>query len=65
VSALPAAEAAGPRPETPGDERLRGALTGLGFKPAEADRAVSALHGRVGVASFEELLREALALLAK
>jgi Holliday junction DNA helicase RuvA len=48
-----------------GDERLRGALTGLGFRPAEADRAVAALGTRVAEASLDELLREALALLAK
>ncbi|MGD0673950.1 MAG: Holliday junction branch migration protein RuvA [Polyangiaceae bacterium] len=53
-----------PRP-TGAEERLRGALTGMGFKPAEAERAVSALEGRFGVASVEDLLREALALLAK
>jgi Holliday junction DNA helicase RuvA len=47
-----------------GEERLRSTLTGLGFRPAEADRAVAALQGRAG-APFEELLREALALLAK
>jgi Holliday junction DNA helicase RuvA len=48
-----------------GDERLRGALTGMGFRPAEADRAVAALGARLQSASLEELLREALALLAK
>jgi Holliday junction DNA helicase RuvA len=48
-----------------GAERLRAALTGMGFRPAEADRAVSSLGERVASASFEELLREALALLAK
>jgi Holliday junction DNA helicase RuvA len=48
-----------------GDERLRGALTGMGFRPAEADRAIAALGARLQSASLEELLREALALLAK
>jgi holliday junction DNA helicase RuvA len=65
ASATPGAETPGSPAERSGDERLRGALTGMGFKPAEADRAVGALQSRVGVASFEELLREALALLAK
>jgi len=45
-------------------ERLRGALTGMGFKPAEAERAVASLGERDGV-PFETLLRDALALLAK
>jgi Holliday junction DNA helicase RuvA len=48
-----------------GDERLRGALTGMGFRPAEADRAIAALGARLQSASLEDLLREALALLAK
>jgi Holliday junction DNA helicase RuvA len=48
-----------------GDERLRSVLTGMGFRPAEADRAVSALGPRVGDEPIEALLREALALLAK
>jgi Holliday junction DNA helicase RuvA len=45
-------------------ERLRSALTGMGFRPAEAERAVSSLGARDGV-GFETLLRDALALLAK
>jgi Holliday junction DNA helicase RuvA len=55
-----------------GDERLRSALTGMGFKPSEADRAVASLAAAAatatatrGRAAFEEQLREALALLAK
>jgi Holliday junction DNA helicase RuvA len=48
-----------------GDERLRGLLTGMGFKPAEADRAISALGPRTASDPIEALLREALALLAK
>jgi Holliday junction DNA helicase RuvA len=52
------------RPGGPG-ERLRGALVGMGFRPAEADRAIASLEGRVATAPLEELLREALALLAK
>jgi Holliday junction DNA helicase RuvA len=53
------------RPSADGDERLRGALTGMGFRPTEADRAIAALGARVQQAPLEELLREALALLAK
>jgi Holliday junction DNA helicase RuvA len=48
-----------------GDERLRGALTGLGFRPVEADRAIATLGARLQSAPFEELLKEALAILAK
>lgn len=48
-----------------GDERLRAALTGMGFKPAEAERAVQALGARVEGAPFEELVREALGILAR
>ncbi len=48
------------------EERLRGTLTTMGFKPAEAERAVASMDDveREG-APFEVLLREALALLAK
>jgi Holliday junction DNA helicase RuvA len=53
-----------PRVEA-GDERLRSALTGMGFKPGEADRAVASLAARANGTPFEEQLREALALLAK
>lgn len=48
-----------------GSERLRSALTGMGFKPSEAERAVAAVGDRVSGAPLEEMLREALALLAK
>ncbi len=44
--------------------RLLNALTNMGYRPAEAERAVSALGPRVGEAPLSELLREALALLA-
>jgi hypothetical protein len=37
----------------------------MGFKPGEADRAIAALSSRGAGAPLEELLREALALLAK
>ncbi|HSY24040.1 MAG TPA: Holliday junction branch migration protein RuvA [Polyangiaceae bacterium] len=46
-------------------DRLRAALTGMGFKPAEADRAVASLEPRLNASPFEELLREALGLLAR
>jgi Holliday junction DNA helicase RuvA len=54
------------RPRSAGDdeERLRTALTGMGFRPGEADRAIATLGDRVH-GPLPELLREALALLAK
>jgi Holliday junction DNA helicase RuvA len=53
------------RPASDGEDRLRSALTGMGFKPSEADRAVATLGPRAKDAPLQELLREALALLAK
>jgi Holliday junction DNA helicase RuvA len=37
----------------------------MGFRPAEADRAIAALGERAQGTSLPDLLREALALLAK
>jgi Holliday junction DNA helicase RuvA len=49
-----------------GEEKLRSALTGMGFRPAEADRAIATLGERVPwSAPLADLLREALAVLAK
>jgi holliday junction DNA helicase RuvA len=68
VPALPSVPAGtpGPVPRKAGDdeERLRTALTGMGFRQVEADRAISTLGERVH-GPLPELLREALALLAK
>jgi Holliday junction DNA helicase RuvA len=48
------------------EDRLRVTLTGMGFRPAEADRAIASLGQRANEpGAFESLLREALALLAK
>lgn len=44
---------------------LLGALTRMGYRPSEAERAIAALEGRVDAGSIEELLREALAILAR
>jgi Holliday junction DNA helicase RuvA len=52
-----------PRADADAD-RLRTALTKMGFRPAEADRVIATLGERVH-APLPELLREALALLAK
>jgi len=66
VTGAAAAAGTGRRGEGTGEERLRNALTGMGFRPAEAERAVLALGERGQFpAPLEDLLREALALLAK
>lgn len=66
---LPKLGAAAPvaAPRTPsGHEdarKLVSALTNMGYRPAEAERAVRALGDRVGQAPLSDLLREALAQL--
>ncbi len=68
VGAPSAAGTPGSRPggAAQGEDRLRATLTGMGFRPAEADRAIATLGQRANQeAAFELLLREALALLAK
>src|ERR1700722_11997168 len=54
----------GPRAAGEDEDRLRTALTGMGFRPAEGDRVIATLGERVH-APLPELLREALALLAR
>jgi Holliday junction DNA helicase RuvA len=44
---------------------LHGALTRMGYRPSEADRAVEVLKERVDAEPLQELLREALAILAR
>jgi Holliday junction DNA helicase RuvA len=64
---LPAAWSAGgaPAPARPDDAgRLVGALTNMGYRPSEAERAVRALGDRVGREPLSDLLRAALAQLA-
>jgi holliday junction DNA helicase RuvA len=46
-------------------ELLSGALTRMGFRPAEAERAVTALGARVKTEPLGDLVRDALALLSK
>jgi Holliday junction DNA helicase RuvA len=66
LASVPAVgRASAERPPADGAERLRGALTGMGFRPSEADRAVATLGDRRADAPFEDTLREALALLAR
>jgi holliday junction DNA helicase RuvA len=57
-AAKPAAKAGTPA------EVLVGTLVNMGYKPAEAERAVAQLEGRLD-APLPELIREALGLLAK
>jgi Holliday junction DNA helicase RuvA len=53
-----------PRNAGDDEDRLRTALTGMGFRTVEADRVIATLGERVH-APLPELLREALGLLAK
>ncbi len=46
-------------------ELVVSALTRMGYRPAEAERAVASLGARVADAKLPDLVREALALLAK
>jgi Holliday junction DNA helicase RuvA len=45
-------------------ELLHGALTRMGYRPAEADRAVTTLGARVETEPLADLVREALGVLA-
>jgi Holliday junction DNA helicase RuvA len=47
------------------ESRLIGALTNMGYRPPDAERAVRALGDRVGKESLGELLKDALAFLAQ
>ncbi len=64
-TSVPGPRPPGPRTANDDEDRLRSALTGMGFRPAEADRAVATLGERAHGAPLPDLLREALALLAK
>lgn len=67
-SALPKAGTPGAPPPPPvkssKGELLHGALTRMGFRPAEADRAVTALGARVETDALGDLVRDALAVLS-
>jgi Holliday junction resolvasome RuvABC DNA-binding subunit len=59
-------DAPNPAPERPAKADLvRSALTGTGYRSAEADYAVSALGARVDTEPLAELVREALGVLAR
>jgi Holliday junction DNA helicase RuvA len=63
---LAGAPAPAPRPAARGAkaELLHGALTRMGYRPAEAERAVAALGARVEAEPLADLVREALGVLA-
>jgi Holliday junction DNA helicase RuvA len=67
--APPAAEAPGATaaaaPKSSQAELLTGALTRMGYRPAEAERAIEALGDKVDSGALGDLVREALALLAR
>jgi Holliday junction DNA helicase RuvA len=46
-------------------EKLMGALTNMGYRPGEAERALSVLKDRLGRESLSDLLRAALAELSR
>jgi Holliday junction DNA helicase RuvA len=64
-----AAIAAAPRatrgPASGNEELLRSALANMSFRPGEVDRAVAQLADRVDGSPLPELIREALAVLAR
>ena len=65
---LGTAEPAGPaKPSRAGTHRdaLTSALVNMGYRAAEAERAVGQLESRIDDTPLAELLREALVLLAK
>jgi Holliday junction DNA helicase RuvA len=64
LAPIPGTGVSSPRRASDDEERLRTALTGMGFRLAEADRAIASLGERVH-GPLPELLREALAVLAK
>jgi holliday junction DNA helicase RuvA len=59
------AAAAAPSAAASPREVLLGALTRMGYRPVEAERAVVALGARVATDALPDLVREALAILAK
>ncbi len=57
---------ASPAADRPGDAaRLTGALINMGYKPAEAEKALQELEGRIGQEPISDLLRAALAYLTR
>ncbi|WP_437743816.1 Holliday junction branch migration protein RuvA [Sorangium sp. So ce1504] len=66
LPAAPLSPAAPPPADTGAkQDLLHSALTRMGYRPAEAERAVTALGARVDSAPLGDLVRDALALLSK
>jgi len=65
VSGSPASPTPTPRRGTEGEERLRSALVGLGYKPSEAERALTSIGDRANTEPVAKLVVEALAILAR
>jgi Holliday junction DNA helicase RuvA len=63
-AAAPARPAAAASAHPAKAELLHGALTRMGYRPAEAERAVAALGARVEAEPLADLVREALGVLA-
>jgi Holliday junction DNA helicase RuvA len=63
-AALAAAPAARPTARGVKAELLHGALTRMGYRPAEAERAISTLGARVEAEPLADLIREALGVLS-
>lgn len=57
--------AAAPPAQAAKAELVHGALTRMGFRPAEAERAIASLGSRVETAPIGELVRDALAVLSR
>jgi holliday junction DNA helicase RuvA len=54
-----------PASPTNDETRVASALTNMGYRPLDAQRAVRALSGRFGKAPLADLIKEALALLSQ
>ncbi|EYF08086.1 Holliday junction branch migration protein RuvA [Chondromyces apiculatus] len=63
---LPGVPAQAPLPASGGKgDLLKGALTGMGYRPLEAERALTALGARIEKEPLDDLIREALGLLSR
>jgi Holliday junction DNA helicase RuvA len=61
----PAINSKQPAPVATKQELLRSALTNMGFKPLEVDRAIDAVRDRIATGELAELVRDALASAAR